>query len=743
MPATDTITLRRRRVAMSALMVIALSVATAGCASQRFASLRKVPENPLADKLQFASWSGPKPSERTMQTLRRYGLADKLSGDPGGVLVSLQHSIDKNPLPEAHYAFAELAYLGGKRRQVFNEREALDLYSASVTHAYLFLFNDRPGCQPNAYDPEFRGACDVYNASLESALRIVCKQGGLLPGHKHHLGTCDRQIELNVVAQDRTCAVQEFDRFEFVSDFEVTGLTNHYRGYGLGVPLIAVRKQQPKESPHEHFYPKGLSFPVTAFLRVNPDAHKPRTADGTYHTSLELHDPLATSTTLVGNTRVPLESDLTTPLAFFLDKPTLNTLGTLGLLRPESTEPLRGLYMVRPYESGKIPVLMVHGLWSSPVTWMEMFNDLGSDPALRDRYQFWFYLYPTGSPLWVSASELRTDLAKARTELDPQGHDAALDQMVIVGHSMGGLLGRLQTVDSGDEFWRIVSREPLQQVKAEPEVREKLAQTFYFQRNPSVKRLITIATPHQGSHFSNNATQWVFRHLIRMPKMLMNIDDQLHRDNPDAFPDNSLLSVRTGIESLAPSSPILPVIYRAGRPPGLRHHNIVGVVSREKLLGKVAAKSDGIVKFESAHLPNADSEIVVDADHVHVHRHPLSVLEVRRILIDHLVEVRDHLYPVQFAEAQLKPGEGSPFASRVPDHEGRTIRPDVPPASPVGIPAVAGPPAPVLTMPPSATSPATTSAAGPAVGWPGAPAPRELAPAGPRPRSSSDDDPRW
>ena len=62
--------------------------------------------------------------------------------------------------------------------------------------------------------------------------------------------------------------------------------------------------------------------------------------------------------------------------------------------------------MVQPYEPGKIPVLMVHGLWSTPMTWMEMFNDLRSQPEIRDHYQFWFYLYPTGQPFWLSAARL-------------------------------------------------------------------------------------------------------------------------------------------------------------------------------------------------------------------------------------------------------------------------------------------------------------------------------------------------
>ena len=129
--------------------------------------------------------------------------------------------------------------------------------------------------------------------------------------------------------------------------------------------------------------------------------------------------------------------------------------------------------MLEPYTPGKIPVLMVHGLWSSPLTWMEMFNDLRSMREIRDNYQFWFYEYPTGQPFWDSAAQLRDDLAKTREVLDPAHAEPALDQMVLVGHSMGGLLSKLQVVDSGDAFWRTVSDEPLEKLKLPDETKQR------------------------------------------------------------------------------------------------------------------------------------------------------------------------------------------------------------------------------------------------------------------------------
>ena len=120
-------------------------------------------------------------------------------------------------------------------------------------------------------------------------------------------------------------------------------------------------------------------------------------------------------------------------------------------------------------------------------------------PQIRDRYQFWFYLYPTGQPFWHSALDLRRDLAEARKIIDPQRRQPALDKMVLVGHSMGGLVSHLQTIDSGNDFWNVVSEKPFQFVKASDDARRDLADTFYFRPNPSIGRVITIGTPFRGS----------------------------------------------------------------------------------------------------------------------------------------------------------------------------------------------------------------------------------------------------
>ncbi len=522
---------------------------------------------------------------------------------------------------------------------------ALDLYGASVLYAYDYLFEDHLAATRNAYDPQFRGACDLYNSSLEAALRIVCNRHELIPGTTKTIQTSAGNWDITCTLRGGAWRAEEFDRFEFVSDYEMKGLKNLYQTHGLGVPLIAVRRAYPGQPAAARYYPSDLSFPVTALLRPVPNADP-----AAVHRQgvLELYDPLVTTDTYVGSARVPLESDLTTPLAYFLSKVPEETVALLALLdpekllmlRPDTKQPIMGLYMVQPYEPGKIPVLLVHGLWSSPMTWMEMFNDLRSSPDIRQHYQFWFYLYPTGQPFWLSAAQLRRDLAEVRQVLDPQHRQPALDQMVLVGHSMGGLVAKLQTLDSKSDYWNLASHEPLEQVRADPETLRRLRETFFFQPNPSIRRVVTIATPHRGSPFSNQTTQYLLGKLIRLPETLVGAQEALFRDNPGLLFDRSLLRIKTSVDSLAPDSPILPLMLAGSPPPWVKYHNIVGTTPKGQWAASVIGDNDGVVSDQSARLVDVSSELVVQAEHTTIQCHPLAVMEVRRILLEHLAELR-------------------------------------------------------------------------------------------------------
>jgi len=638
------------RIAGWALAVVVLTVpAVGGCASSKYATLRPVPKSPLVERLKLTSRQGPEAGGRTRQFLRVYDLVEYEDGNPRELLDKVQEIIDQEPSAEKVYSFAELAYLEAKKAETRDPQLALDLYGASVLYAYQYLFDDRFRDLRNPYDPQFRGACDLYNGALEAGLRIACRDGGLAPGKSYTIHTASGNWDITCVLRDGPWGNDDFDHFEFVSDYEIRGLRNHYQSYGLGVPLIAVRKSYEGEPTAAKYYPPDLSFPVTALLRPAPETGSSGAdAEGRRRGVLEIYDPATVADVAVGESWVPLESDLSTPLAYFLADSELSSLTTVGLLQPDilrtmrpgHSDPIMGLYMVQPYEPGKIPVLLVHGLWSSPMTWMQMFNDLGASPEIRENFQFWFYLYPTGEPFWLSAAQMRRDLAEVREVLDPHRQEPALDQMVLVGHSMGGLLSRLQTIDSRDDFWRIVSDEPFHQIKAGPKVRQQLEESFFFQPNSSVRRVVTIGTPHRGSEFSNVTTQWISSKLIRLPKVLVASQQALFRKNKDLIRDDTLLKIDNSIESLDPESPFFPVMLASHTAPWVKYHNIIGLVPERGLIGKLAGGSDGVVTYESATMDDVESEVKVTSDHVVVHAHPRAVLEVKRILLEHLAEFR-------------------------------------------------------------------------------------------------------
>lgn len=621
------------------LIGVAIVVAVSGCSTTDYVKRRSEPFSPLNATLNLLSYRGPKPTARTESLLRSYGIEDYDIDDLGSTLDQLQQEIAKEPTLDNTYAFAELAYIHGKTLEPADQSEALDYYRAAVAHAYLYLFDERFDARRNAYDPNFRGACELYNGALEASLRIAQREGTLRPGQSRSVEVAGRRMDVTVVNRG-TWHDDDFARLEFVSDYDVEGLANRHRTYGLGVPLIGVRKSHKGEAAIEQFYPPALSFAVTAFLRVAQNPYLPADQQhrGAMNCVLELYDPLTANQVAVGKRMAPLETDLSTPLAYFLDDSSFKEsqyVATLGLLNPNITASSKGLYMLEPYDPQKIPVLMVHGLWSSPLTWIDMFNDLRAHPEIRETYQFWFYLYPTGQPFWISAVQLRQDLEETRRVLDPDGNSPTMHQLVMVGHSMGGLVSRLQTLESGDDFWHILSDRPFTELQADEETRQRVARAVFFQPNPAIRRVVTLGTPHRGSDFANKTTRWLSRKLITLPFAVSQIGGDLVRENPDFFRNTDLLTSTTSIDSLAPESPILPVMEKARRAPWVTYHNVIGIVSGDGLAGRFAGGGDGVVSYESARVGDAVSEITVPSDHVSIHKHPIAIREVRRILLEH------------------------------------------------------------------------------------------------------------
>ena len=180
---------RRNPCAACIGMVAVLAV---GCASSsEWVKVRDTPRNPLAGTLDLLSPGGPKPTARTMQLLRRYDLAGELKGDQATLLARLEEIQRREPDREHEYAMAEIAYIKATQSEKLHRSRALEFYSTAMIHAYRYLFEFDGVLPANPYDPQFRGASDLYNQSLEGMLRLVRQEGELRPGMSRTVKTAN------------------------------------------------------------------------------------------------------------------------------------------------------------------------------------------------------------------------------------------------------------------------------------------------------------------------------------------------------------------------------------------------------------------------------------------------------------------------------------------------------------------------------------------------------------------------
>jgi len=258
-----------------------------------------------------------------------------------------------------------------------------------------------------------------------------------------------------------------------------------------------------------------------------------------------------------------------------------------------------------------------------------MLNSLENDPWLRTRFQYWFFYYDTGNPITYSADVLRLSLRVVVEQLDPDGTDAALRQMVIIGHSQGGLLAKMTAIDSGTRLWDTVSQRPLDDLILRDETREQLRRTLFLQPLPFVRRVIFIATPHRGSY---EAGSWIAQQVAgfaSLPKGFVDLMEDLVTGNPGVVA-LSLGGLPRSIHHMTPGNSFVQALAPIPVAPGIAANSIVAVRGN----GPIAEDDDGIVKYTSAHLDDAESELVIHSGHA-VHGHPLAIAEVRRILYRH------------------------------------------------------------------------------------------------------------
>jgi pimeloyl-ACP methyl ester carboxylesterase len=454
-------------------------------------------------------------------------------------------------------------------------------------------------------------AGETYNAACgELTVLLRSSEGGRLWNHPLTLTESDQTYQLRL--EPASNAVWSPDYFtSFVPSAEIKKKLIKKGNYqeGVGGSLVGVRNVTPPEKFAAH---KGIPAAVTATLDFKKN-------DAT----LALRRPFRQPTAVVQGKIHPLAADFSAPVGYYQPPPNLLFVSLMAMLRSSHYMDKTGLYFLQPYDPDRIPLVFVHGLFSTPFDWVQTINGLQADPEIRKHYQFWVFGYPTGNPILYSALRLREELAKV-DKLYPNHHP-----YVVVGHSMGGMLTRMQVITVTKPMWEKGLGETAKTIFRENSSDSLVVRATTFQANPRIKRVVFICTPHRGSEMASSGLGRFGISLIALP---LNIASAM----TDALSSAELVQLTgsskrlpNSITGLKPSNPALPVVNSV--PITVPYHSIIG----DRGKNHCPDCTDGVVPYSSSHLDGAQSEVIVPGPHGAC-KLPETIAELDRILRLHL-----------------------------------------------------------------------------------------------------------
>ena len=200
--------------------------------------------------------------------------------------------------------------------------------------------------------------------------------------------------------------------------------------------------------------------------------------------------------------------------------------------------------------------------------------------------------------------------------------------MVLIGHSQGGLLVKMQAISTGDRLWNAVSRKPLQELDLSDATRELLQKGFFLEPLPEVSRVLFICTPHRGSYIAGYKFLGNFIHRLMAPSPITpEMGNEIFK-NRDALV--GLPVVPTAVDNMSPNHPFIQGLQKIPVASSVKAHSIIAVEGD----GPVEEGKDGVVAYSSAHIDGVESELVVRSSHSSQGK-PQTIEEVRRILLLH------------------------------------------------------------------------------------------------------------
>lgn len=564
--------------------------------------------------------SAERPSSFSARELMNANLYQRFEDEPEKALADMHAGLAPKGDEDRLFALTELSFA---HAEASGDKS---YYLAAAVYAYAFMLPGEHGTAPRAIDPRFRWAADIYNQALTRAAMV--DQKPVPRGGTFKLPFGELTVDFN--EDDLIWAGFKLTNFVPAADIEIRGLRNRYRIPGIGAPLAASLEPSSAAATKEQSrIPPRLKVPVTAFLRL--DDPRGALASGKLKGKLEFYTPDSARTVKISGLDVPIEYETTTALALTLEGAPIWDFEIGGFRSGDFTVGTgnfqQGLFMLHPHRAGRMPLVLVHGTASSPARWAELVNELENDPRFWQNYEIWLFMYNTGNPIAYSALLLRDALTELVTELDPSGTDSGLKNIVVAGHSQGGLLTKMTVIDSGMQLWPFSV--PPEQLGVSDEFRDLVTRGLILKPLPFVKEVIFIATPHRGSYQALGIFGDLASWLVNMPGRFAKLSLDVLTLQKQGFILGPFSGIPTSITNMNPNNRFIKALSAIPIVDGVVAHSIIAVQGD----GPPEQGDDGVVKYSSAHIDGVASEKIVRSSHS-TQGNPETIQEIKRILYE-------------------------------------------------------------------------------------------------------------
>ncbi len=600
-------------------------------------------------------------SAQTMQTIRVTGLDMHVCATPptAACIAALSDSIgisDERKLSALSELWLARAMSMPDSTRVRNSNgQSFTLWMEAARHAYGYLFFTARSPGDRAFEDRQTQVRDWYNYAVQQAIILLFQASSAGAGTQSsknqytvHFADWVLHVDMKVRLPEHAVLPRELLP---ASSMIFKGLRSTYRRDGFGSELVAVTAEPPlaiSAAPED-----SAGMPARRSRRWQPPAwsempspnitvvlrFRGETLDDLLKTDevyVSVHDPLVENELTIRGQHVPLSGNFTAGYGLWLARAGFNRQSLRSLFGREQGIDRPHLYMMQPFDPNRRIILMLHGLASSPEAWVNVANEILGDEALRKEYQVWQVYYPTNMPVAINHATIRRLLRETLRNFDPNGDTAASAGLVIVGHSMGGVIARLMVSSADEQLWNWIIEAHKPDAERLDKVHFRLDPMLRFEPFPGVERAIFIAAPHRGTSVAGHRlVRWVAG-FIRFPlSALQNIDEALtpraHAADASSAPA-AMTVIQNSIDNLDERDSFIRATANLPISDQVLYHSII---ARTEAEGPLEETDDGLVPYRSSHLAGAVSEKVIVSGHS-VQETAASILEIRRILHEDL-----------------------------------------------------------------------------------------------------------